>query len=224
MPAQKLSYDTAVKYDHYCRALNVAVAMLGLVIAFPLLLLIAAAVKSSSPGSVFYVQHRVGLDRRTGPARGVGSCRRREDHGGRIFSIYKFRTMQAHDATDEVWAHAQDPRITRLGAILRRYRLDEVPQLVNVLRGDMNVVGPRPEQPAIFQRLKSEIVDYPARQRVLPGITGWAQINLRYDQSVDDVKRKVALDLEYMFRRSAAEDLRIMVRTLPVMIAAKGAV
>lgn len=212
------------QHDRHRRLLNVLVAMLGLVLVLPVLLMIAVAVKSTSPGRVFYSQRRVGLDRRVSPARSMHSCRRREDHGGRIFTIFKFRTMIVHDPAGEVWARADDPRITVLGAILRKYRLDELPQLANVLLGDMNIVGPRPEQPAIFQRLKGEIVDYGVRQRILPGITGWAQINLCYDQSLDDVKRKVAFDLEYMYRRSAAEDLRIMVSTVPVIIGAKGAV
>jgi lipopolysaccharide/colanic/teichoic acid biosynthesis glycosyltransferase len=212
------------QHDRHCRFLNVAVALLGLVLVLPVLLMIAVAVKSTSPGRVLYSQRRVGLDRRVSPARTTHTCRRREDRGGRIFTIFKFRTMIVHDTTGEVWARADDPRITELGAILRKYRLDELPQLANVLLGDMNIVGPRPEQPAIFQRLKGEIVDYGSRQRILPGITGWAQINLSYDQSLDDVKRKVAFDLEYMYRRSAVEDLRIMVWTVPVMIGAKGAV
>jgi len=204
--------------------LNVTVAILGFIIALPLLLAIALAVKGTSPGSAFYSQRRVGLDRRVRSATWGVRCRRREDHGGRIFIIYKFRTMRVHDAAGEQWARAGDPRITAIGAVLRRYRLDELPQLCNVLRGDMNIVGPRPEQPAIFLRLKDEIADYRARQRVLPGITGWAQINQRYDQSLEDVRRKVALDLEYLRCRSVARDVRIMVWTVPVMIGARGAV
>ncbi len=110
-----------------------------------------------------------------------------------------------------------------MGSFLRTYRLDELPQLFNVLREEMNVVGPRPEQPTIFQELKGQVERYPERQIVLPGITGWAQVNHGYDQSLDDVRKKVELDLEYIRRRSPAEDLRIMARTLPVMIGRKGA-
>ena len=107
---------------------------------------------------------------------------------------------------------------------MRKYRLDEFPQLYNVLRGDMNLVGPRPEQPEIFARLSNLIERYADRQRVLPGITGWAQVNHRYDTNDEDVRRKVALDLQYIDRRSPVEDLRIMARTVPVMMLRKGSV
>jgi lipopolysaccharide/colanic/teichoic acid biosynthesis glycosyltransferase len=104
-----------------------------------------------------------------------------------------------------------------VGRILRLYRLDELPQLMNVLRGDMDIVGPRPEQPAIFSRLRDQIPRYQERQRVRPGITGWAQINQHYDSTIEDVRKKLAFDLEYISRRSMREDLRIMLRTLPVV-------
>jgi lipopolysaccharide/colanic/teichoic acid biosynthesis glycosyltransferase len=113
--------------------------------------------------------------------------------------------------------------VTRVGRILRQYRLDELPQLVNVLRGDMNLVGPRPEQPAIFRHLRSRIGGYTLRQQVLPGITGWAQVRHHYDRSMDDVGRKLALDLEYIRRRSAAQDLKIMLLTVPVVMFHRGA-
>jgi lipopolysaccharide/colanic/teichoic acid biosynthesis glycosyltransferase len=121
-----------------------------------------------------------------------------------------------------VWAAPDDPRVTRVGRFLRKYRLDELPQFVNVLKGDMNVVGPRPEQPEIFRSLRAEIERYPERQRLLPGITGWAQIHQAYDQTLDDVRRKLHLDLEYVDRHSPLEDLRILVRTVPVVVLRKG--
>jgi lipopolysaccharide/colanic/teichoic acid biosynthesis glycosyltransferase len=127
------------------------------------------------------------------------------------------------DDPGQVWATPTDPRVTRLGRILRLYRLDELPQLVNVLLGDMDVVGPRPEQPAIFTRLRAQVDSYQKRQSVRPGITGWAQINLKYDSSVADVRKKLEYDLEYIRRRSCTEDLRIMVRTLPVVAGKQGA-
>jgi lipopolysaccharide/colanic/teichoic acid biosynthesis glycosyltransferase len=210
--------------DRAVRALNVVVAAVGLVATAPLFLLIAILVKRSSPGPVFYTQPRVGLDRRTGTPTPEQLSRRSHDAGGAIFKIYKFRTMTADsDRAGQVWASEQDPRITRVGRILRKYRLDELPQLWNVLRGDMNIVGPRPEQPEIFQELRREVTRYAHRQRVLPGITGWAQVNHSYDQSIDDVRTKVRYDLEYIDRRSVGEDLRIMARTVPVMIGRKGA-
>jgi len=205
------------------RALNVAIALFGLILAAPLMLVIALAIKLTSPGPVLYTQIRVGLDRRNGSA-GHPASRRRVDHGGRLFRIYKFRTMRVDTGNSaQVWATPNDHRVTRVGRILRQYRLDELPQLFNVLVGDMNIVGPRPEQPAIFQQLRTQIDGYARRQRVLPGITGWAQVNQHYDQSIDDVKNKVKLDLEYIEKRSVLHDLKIMLRTLPVIIFRQGA-
>jgi lipopolysaccharide/colanic/teichoic acid biosynthesis glycosyltransferase len=201
------------------RLLNVTVAAIGLILFAPLLLLIALAVKLTSPGPVFYTQLRVGIDRRRGSG---GNWRRTIDYGGRLFYILKFRTMTAAREDDQVWATDGDPRITSIGRFLRKYRLDELPQLVNVLKGEMNIVGPRPEQPKIFMSLRDQISWYQQRQRVLPGITGWAQINLPYDRDISDVRQKVRYDLEYTARVSAAEDLRIMLHTVPVMVLGKG--
>ena len=207
--------------DRGRRFLNVLVALVGILLTGPLMLVLAALVKLTSRGPVFYSQTRVGLDRRRGAIRPPAS-RRQADVGGQPFTIFKFRTMYVHKS-DEVWATENDPRITPLGRILRKYRLDELPQLFNVLFGDMNVVGPRPEQPKIFARLRDEIEHYPQRQQVRPGITGWAQINQHYDRDLDDVRRKVELDLEYVERQSFVEDLTIMARTIPVMIFQRGA-
>ena len=204
------------------RFVNVVVAALGLVLTFPVIVLIAALIKLTSRGPVFFTQHRVGLDRRALTGAG-GNTRRNMDLGGTPFTMYKFRTMRPAGHTGkQVWAQADDERITPLGRVLRRFRLDELPQLFNVLKGDMNVVGPRPEQPDIFVYLREQIESYPRRQRVRPGITGWAQINQGYDTSVDDVRRKVGYDLEYIRRQSVLEDFRIMVRTLPVMMFRRG--
>jgi lipopolysaccharide/colanic/teichoic acid biosynthesis glycosyltransferase len=201
------------------RALNVAVALVALLLLLPLMLVIAALIKLTSPGPVFYTQLRVGVDRRGTDG---GNWRRKVDYGGRLFNIYKFRTMYVQSDAREVWATEDDPRITRVGRFLRKYRLDELPQLVNVIRGDMNIVGPRPEQPTIFMSLRTRLDEYPVRQRVLPGITGLAQVSQPYDRCIDDVRRKLEYDLEYAKRVSAMEDLRIMLRTLPVMISGKG--
>jgi lipopolysaccharide/colanic/teichoic acid biosynthesis glycosyltransferase len=205
------------------RGLNIVVALVGIVAALPLMALIALIVKLTSRGPVLYTQTRVGIDRR---AEGVpsGNHRRHIDYGGRLFRIYKFRTMRNGPALErQLWASPADPRITTVGKVLRKYRLDEIPQLFNVLLGDMNIVGPRPEQPDILVRLRDQVDQYQRRQRVLPGITGWAQVNQHYDTSVDDVRRKVRYDLEYINRCSAIEDARIMLRTLPVMLFRRGA-
>lgn len=210
------------------RAVNVMAAGVLLLLALPLMALVALSVKVSSKGPVFFAQTRVGLDRRNGGSTAEGD-RRQKDYGGKLFRLYKFRTMQhraSHEADaqgSQVWASPDDPRITPVGGILRRTRVDELPQLWNVLKGDMNLVGPRPEQPEIVRDLSRKIDRYAWRHRVRPGITGWAQVNHPYDQSLDDVRRKVTLDLEYMHRRSALEDLRIMARTVPVMLFRKGA-
>lgn len=200
------------------RILNVVIAASALLLTLPLLLAIALAIKSTSKGPIIYKQYRIGFDRRRRAPSGIHNRQRGNNYGGRIFTIYKFRTMSVRNVTREDWAKPDDPRITRIGAILRRHHLDELPQLFNVLKGDMNIVGPRPEQPEIFQHIKTEVPDYPKRQRVLPGVTGWAQINLYADQCIEDVKRKVALDLEYIQRCSATEDFKIMVWTIPVLV------
>lgn len=205
------------------RVLNAVLAAAILVVIAPLMLLIALLVKLTSPGPVLYKQMRVGADRRS-RSRAVAGCRRSVDCGGALFELYKFRTMyDGADGDGESWAQPDDPRVTRLGRILRRYRLDELPQLVNVLKGDMNIVGPRPEQPEIFAALSERIDGYVERQKVLPGITGWAQINHQYDQTLDDVRVKLGYDLEYVERCCAMEDLKIMARTLPVMLHCHGA-
>lgn len=213
--------------DTVRRRLNVAAAIVVLVLAAPLMLVVAIAIRLTSPGPVLYAQPRVGLDRRSRNG-ATQNARRVIDYGGKVFRIYKFRTMYAvtNDQADreeaQRWATQDDPRVTPIGRFLRRYRLDELPQLINVLRGDMNLVGPRPEQPMIFAELRDQIPDYWRRQRVLPGITGWAQINQPYDSCMDDVRRKVMYDLEYINRRSALEDLKILLYTLPAVLVKRG--
>ena len=206
------------------RSLNVAVAAAGLIVIAPFAFLIALLIKLSSPGPIFYSQTRVGLDRRASRA-DRSQSRREEDLGGRVFTIYKFRSMRVDAETPgvAVWASKDDPRITAIGAFIRKTRIDETPQLWNVLRGEMNVVGPRPERPSIFLSLRNQVENYHLRQRVKPGITGWAQINQAYDSSVEDVKNKVALDLVYITNRSLWLDVKIMANTLPVMVGRKGA-
>ncbi len=212
-----------LRSERAVRFVNVTLAVIALVLLSPLLIAIAIAIKATSRGPVFYLQPRVGLDlrgRRTDP----GYDRRARNLGGRIFTIYKFRSMRA-DAEREsgaVWAAKVDSRVTPVGRFLRKTRLDELPQLINVVLGDMNIVGPRPERPSIFARLCEDIAEYPLRQLARPGITGWAQINQSYDSCVDDVRRKVRYDLEYLERRGVFEDLRIMVKTVPVMLFHRG--
>jgi lipopolysaccharide/colanic/teichoic acid biosynthesis glycosyltransferase len=205
------------------RVLNVCAAAVVLVITLPIWVVIAVMIKLTSRGPVFYTQTRVGLDKRLQfPPR--EDSRRKHDMGGRPFTIIKFRTMTIHAEKDgnAVWAKAGDSRVTRVGSFLRSCRLDELPQLINVIRGDMNLVGPRPERPQLFGELREQIPDYHRRQSVPPGITGHAQVHLQYDTSIDDVKRKVLHDLEYIEKRSVWEDFKIMIKTIPVMLFRKG--
>jgi lipopolysaccharide/colanic/teichoic acid biosynthesis glycosyltransferase len=208
--------------DQGRRLLNVMIATLGLVLTFALMVAIAVLIKLTSRGPVLFTQPRVGLDRRA-LSRAGGNTRRHFDYGGQPFTMYKFRTMRIEDGTSpQVWAQRDDPRVTPVGRVLRRLRLDELPQLWNVIVGDMNVVGPRPEQPMIFLELREQIEGYQRRQRVRPGITGWAQVNLAYDRSVNDVRKKLNYDLEYIRQRSALEDLKIMLLTPAVMLGRRG--
>ncbi len=209
--------------DRLIRYLNVFVATVGLVLTLPLWLLIAVLIKLTSRGPVFYTQTRVGLDRRGNPLP-LDLSKRRGDIGGRPFTIVKFRTMRtdAEAQGKAVWAKAGDNRVTLIGGFLRGCRLDELPQLLNVIRGDMNLVGPRPERPELFAELREHIPHYSRRQRVPPGITGHAQVHLQYDTSIDDVKRKLHHDLEYIAKRTVWQDLKIMVKTIPVMLFRKG--
>jgi lipopolysaccharide/colanic/teichoic acid biosynthesis glycosyltransferase len=203
--------------------MNVALAAIGLILAAPIMLLFAVLVRVTSRGPILYTQARVGLNRRRGGCEPSAYDRRTRDLGGRPFLILKFRTMRIGAETNgAVWAVRRDTRVTPIGRVMRKYRIDELPQLINVIRGDMNVVGPRPERPSIFSRLCDDIAEYPLRQRARPGITGLAQVSQAYDTSIDDVRTKVRYDLQYIERQGVTEDLMIMARTVPVMIFRKG--
>lgn len=205
------------------RALNVVVGVVGIVVTFPLWIVIGVLVKLTSRGPIFHTQVRVGLDNRNTSA-GPEDPRRRHDMGGRPFTIYKFRTMHAtaEKHSGPVWATKMDPRVTWVGRVLRQYRLDELPQLINVLKGEMNVVGPRPERPTIFAELREVIPDYKLRQRARPGITGLAQVRRQYDSCLEDVQLKVEFDLQYVRQQSIWQDLKIMLETVPVVLLRKG--
>ena len=140
------------------------------------------------------------------------------------FRIYKFRSMtvEAEKDSGAVWAAKNDSRVTWVGRIIRTARLDELPQFFNVLKGEMRIVGPRPERPAIFANLKEQVDNYQVRQRALPGITGLAQISQAYDASIEDVRAKVEHDLQYIERQNIKEDLRIMLKTIPVVLFRRG--
>jgi lipopolysaccharide/colanic/teichoic acid biosynthesis glycosyltransferase len=213
------AFEPRPRSERVTRVFNVVIASAMLIAAAPVMLLAALAVRLSSKGPIFYMQERVGLDRRWNRTHALNE-RRRENLGGVPFTIYKFRSMRVDAEVNgqAVWAQKNDDRVTGVGKVLRASRIDELPQLLNVLKGDMNIVGPRPERPSIFVRLREQIPEYPVRQRVKPGITGLAQVSNPYDQTIDDVRRKVMFDMEYMRRQSLFEDLRIMLKTVPVML------
>ena len=197
------------------RAMDIAVALVGLVMTLPLWPLVALAIRLDTSGPVVYRQMRVGrmLSNRT-----------------ELFMILKFRSMytDAERATGAVWAQKHDPRITRVGAFIRRTRLDELPQLINVLRGDMSVVGPRPERADLYRRLEMAVPFYADRTAGLrPGITGLTQVVQGYDTSIEDVRRKVGFDAAYAmrlgtFRSWLVSDISIMLRTVMVMASGRG--
>lgn len=171
----------------------------------PLMGAIAAAVRLSSPGPVIFKQKRLTRD-------------------GRLFTMYKFRTMcqDAEAKTGPIWARESDPRVTTVGKILRRTRLDELPQLFNVLRGEMSLIGPRPERPEVAERLSTELPDFQKRLSVKAGITGLAQVSTGYAASVESYRRKLELDLEYIHRASILLDLKIVLQTILVVLTARG--
>lgn len=206
------------------RLVNSTIASGLLVLASPVLVVAAIAIKATSPGPIFYTQTRVGLDRRRRRQHETEYDRRGHNLGGRVFKIYKLRTMRsdAERQSGVVWAQQRDPRATSVGRILRKLRIDEIPQLLNVLKGEMNIVGPRPERPSLVAKLSSGIPEYPLRQLAKPGITGLAQISQDYDACLEDVRRKVRYDLEYLQRQDLVQDLWIMLRTVPVILFQKG--
>lgn len=201
------------------RLLNVAVASVALAASMPVVLLVSLLIKATSRGPILYAQTRVGMDRRWRETLALRE-RRQEDLGGRVFTIYKFRTMRvdAERKSGAVWAQENDPRVTTLGKYLRKFRVDEIPQFWNVLRGEMNVVGPRPERPSIVARLRDDIPEYQFRHRVKPGLTGLAQINQKYDVCLEDVRAKVNWDLQYLRTQNLWLDLRVMLQTVPAVL------
>jgi sugar transferase (PEP-CTERM system associated) len=194
------AFDAKVK-----RLLDIAVSAVLLLLFLPIGVLVALAVRLSSPGPIFHRQQRVGAN-------------------SRVFEILKFRTMRAdaESATGAVWATRNDNRITPLGRFLRLSRLDEFPQLVNVLRGDMSLVGPRPERPEFVRLLAERIPYYELRHLVKPGITGWAQVCFPYGASVEDARIKLEYDLYYVRHRTPLFDVRVMAKTISVLLFAQG--
>ncbi|MBW2329848.1 MAG: TIGR03013 family PEP-CTERM/XrtA system glycosyltransferase [Deltaproteobacteria bacterium] len=188
------------------RAVGLIVSSTGLLVASPLIVLIALAIKLDSKGPVIFKQDRCGQD-------------------GRVFKLRKYRSMidNAEAATGPRWARDDDSRVTRVGKILRKYRLDEIPQMWNVLKGDMNFVGPRPERPEFVKKLTEMIPYYPERHTVKPGITGWAQVSYGYGASVKDAQEKLKYDLFYVKNMSLVMDIIIIFKTAKIVLLKSGA-
>ena len=187
------------------RVYSFLIALVGILVATPVMLVVALLVRLTSHGPALYRQPRVGLH-------------------GHVFNLYKFRSMyaDAEATTGAVWASKDDPRVTRFGRWIRRYRLDELPQLINVLRGEMAIVGPRPERPEFVATLTEQIPFYGQRHFVKPGITGWAQINHKYGDTLEDTVTKLEYDLYYIKNLSVSLDLYIMFHTAKVMLLTRG--
>ena len=214
-------------YAIFKRGLDAVLSAVALLALLPLFVVVAIAIKLDSPGPIVYSQERIGLNRRrrrdgAGPD---GAERRRADSFGRPFKIYKFRSMvtDAEKNSGPVWATKTDSRVTRLGKLLRKTRIDETPQLWNVLLGDMSIVGPRPERPTFVRSFAESLPGYPERCAALPGITGLAQVKSQYDSSIETVNRKLQYDLYYVRHGRLMLDLKIMAATVKVMARGEGA-
>jgi lipopolysaccharide/colanic/teichoic acid biosynthesis glycosyltransferase len=216
------------------KALDLIGATIGLVLSLPLFIALPIIIKLESSGTIFYTQDRIGINRRRRTRRSYRSEtsgerrqreRRREDLLGRPFKVIKFRTMvsDAEKASGPVWATKNDSRVTKIGRLMRKTRLDEIPQLINVLKGEMSLVGPRPERPFFVRDLSTKVPNYRVRLRVKPGITGLAQVNTGYDSSIDSVAEKVENDITYIRNWSILSDIRILMKTVAVVITGKGA-
>ena len=187
------------------RILDVILSLMGIILFLPFAPIIAVMIKLDSPGPVLFKQLRVGV-------------------GEKTFHLYKFRTMRqdAEKNSGAVWATEDDPRITRVGRFLRKSRLDEVPQLFNVLRGDMSFVGPRPERPEFVNKLNERVPYYATRHTVKPGVTGWAQVKYPYGASEEDALDKLRYDLFYIKNYSLLLDLVIILETVKVVLFGRG--
>jgi exopolysaccharide biosynthesis polyprenyl glycosylphosphotransferase len=194
------------RFAEFKRIFDIVVSVTGLVLTAPFLVFTAVLIKIVSSGPVFFRQQRVG-------------------QGGEAFQMYKLRTMKinAEKDTGPVWAKENDSRLIMFGRIIRKAHIDELPQLFNVLKGQMSIIGPRPERPVFVKKLKQDIPDYLKRLKVKPGITGLAQVWHKYDETIEDVKKKIKLDLLYIRKMCLWVDMRILALTVVAVLTGKGA-
>ena len=206
LPYAQLSARTLSKWSSIISRLFDICVSLGLLVAtLPIMAIVAIIVRIDSPGSILYHQERVGLN-------------------NKAFTLLKFRSMRADaEASGPRWAQQKDPRVTRVGLFMRKTRIDELPQLLNILRGEMSFIGPRPERPHFVEQLAKVIPHYHERSRVKPGLTGWAQVNYPYGASVDDARAKLSYDLYYVKNRTILLDLLILLSTVRVILLQEGA-
>jgi len=213
------SFYLAVK-----RVFDVLVSLFALAIFGLMLPLLTLIIKLDSPGPVFYSQERVGLNRRRPRLAYRGDDRRKILQPGRPFNVFKLRTMGTNaEAAGPQMAKVDDVRVTRVGKFLRRSRLDEVPQFLNILRGEMSLIGPRPERMVFVRKLEHEIPNYRDRLLVLPGITGLAQVINGYDDGLDSIRRKIELDRQYIRKAGFRQDSSILLATVSVVLKGEGA-
>ena len=194
------------RFQGFKRGFDFLVAGLGLILLSPLFLIVSILIRIDFPGPAFFRQERLGKD-------------------GKIFKMWKFRTMNtdAELETGPVWAAEGDPRITRLGRFLRKSHIDEIPQLINVFKGEMSLIGPRPERPVFVEKINGDIPNFNARLRVKPGITGLAQVRYRYGASIKDAARKLKYDLLYIKRMCWILDFQIILWTFGRVLTGEGA-
>ncbi|MBD3403301.1 sugar transferase [candidate division GN15 bacterium] len=225
----KLMVQRAVK-----RSVDLVGSLVGLTLCLPFFIIVPILIKLDSRGPVFYTQLRIGVNRRRADRRyhqrngcenRRGEDRRKEDLMGKPFRVIKFRTMvqDAEKKSGPVWASKGDPRITKLGRFLRKTRIDEIPQFLNVFMGDMALVGPRPERPNFVRDLSTQVEGYTRRLQVKPGITGLAQVEAGYDSDLESVRQKVGYDINYISNMSLWSDIKIMAKTVIVVFTGKGA-
>ncbi len=219
--------------DCFKRGIDILGSIFGIIICLPIWIVVPILIKLESKGPVFYKQVRVGRDKRKTDRRQVNiddierryyRDRRKVSGFGKPFRIIKFRTMyqDAEKLSGPKWASKDDPRITRLGRMLRKTRIDEIPQLFNVLAGNMSLVGPRPERPFFVAKLDGVVNNYVGRFKVKPGITGLAQVEHKYDESIKDVDGKIKYDLKYIKNIGILQDIRILLKTVIVVVSARG--